>query len=167
MKMFIHGKGTIAVIIAAPHDPHIHQRADGFRMVFRNHKLVTVKEFELFHLTEDVKAIPSLDEIFKDNTDLLGIFVTNGAAYCVAEYLRKRNLQKKIFLIGYDLAGQNLDYLNSDTIDFLISQKPGQQGYEGIYALYQHCILKENCPKKILMPIDIITKENLLYYQRE
>ena len=44
------------------------------------------------------------------------------------------------------------------------SPKPARQGYEGLYALYRAVALKESCPKKINMPIDIITKDNVPFY---
>jgi LacI family transcriptional regulator len=54
--------------------------------------------------------------------------------------------------------------LTEGVIDFIISQKTRDQGYQGIFTLYRHLVLKEQCPKEILMPIEIITAENLPFY---
>ena len=67
-------------------------------------------------------------------------------------------------MIGYDLIVKNIHYLKEGIIDFLISQKPEQQGYQAVYTLYQSILLKKKLNKKIMMPIDIITKENINYY---
>jgi LacI family transcriptional regulator len=64
------------------------------------------------------------------------------------------------------LIPENVHYLKEGLIDFLISQKAETQGHEGIYALYRHVVLRQPCEKNIMMPIDIITKENLIYYNR-
>jgi len=40
------------------------------------------------------------------------------------------------------------------------------QGYQGIYTLYNKVVLGEEVPEKIMMPIDIIMKENIDYYLR-
>ena len=48
-------------------------------------------------------------------------------------------------------------------IDFLISQQPERQGYEGIIALFRHVVLKEPVLPKVMMQIDIVTSENVDY----
>ena len=66
-----------------------------------------------------------------------------------------------LHIIGYDLTGKNKSCLKDDRIDFLISQKPEIQGYQGIYALFKHVVLKERVHKKLILPLDIITKDNI------
>jgi LacI family transcriptional regulator len=165
MGLFVPKPSTIAVILTVPNDSHIRQRANGFRAAFRNDTMVTVKEYELFELEKREKSAAVIGSIFNDNPDLEGIFVANVATHYIAEYLQKYYRHKKIFLIGYDLIEKNIAFLKVNIINFLISQKPERQGYEGIYALYRHIALKEKCSKNILMPIDIITKENVIYYE--
>ena len=72
---------------------------------------------------------------------------------------------EKIRFIGYDLVDENRRLLAEGHIDFIISQKTREQGYQGIYTLFRHLVLKEQCAREILMPIEIVTAENLLYYQ--
>ena len=98
----------------------------------------------------------------KENRELTGIFVTNASTHYVAKKLK--SLNKKIYLIGYDLIDSNIHYLKEGAIDFLISQRPEHQGYQGIYSLYRSIVLREKVNKQIMMPIDIITKENIKYY---
>jgi LacI family transcriptional regulator len=72
---------------------------------------------------------------------------------------------KNILLIGYDFLQENIEYLKNDVIDFLICQKPQEQGYRGIMALYQNLVLDVAVEKSYFMPIDIITKENYIFYR--
>jgi LacI family transcriptional regulator len=62
--------------------------------------------------------------------------------------------------MGFDYTKENLEYLKNETIDFLICQKPREQGYKGIMALYQYLVHSYEVEKVNFMPIDIITKEN-------
>jgi LacI family transcriptional regulator len=164
MKMYIHTPGTVAVIITVPNDSHNLQRAEGFESAFRGSTQVKINEYEIFQFDDPQKTALALTNMLKANPNLLGIFVTNVAIHYIADFLSKQKKTKSLFLIGYDLIDENRDYLNAGVINFLISQKPEQQGYAAIYTLYRHVILKEKVPPKILMPIDIITKENLMYY---
>jgi len=84
----------------------------------------------------------------------------------VAVSLESRNPGKKVNIVGYDLIPENVRYLKEGYIDFLISQQPEMQGYQGIYTLYNKVVLGEEVPEKIMMPIDIIMKENIDYYLR-
>jgi LacI family transcriptional regulator len=60
---------------------------------------------------------------------------------------------------------QNIEYLKKNTIDFLICQKPQEQGYKGIMALYNKMVHGQNPQAINFMPIDIISRENYLFYQ--
>ena len=68
-------------------------------------------------------------------------------------------------LIGYDLINPNIKYLNNDTIDFLISQKPREQGYKALILVFNALRLNKKPSPEQLIPIDIICKENLCCYQ--
>lgn len=91
------------------------------------------------------------------------IFVTNSRVNIVAEILKKHN-RNDILLVGYDFLKKNIDYLVTEQITFLICQRPKEQGYLGIMALYKHLFNVSEVEKSVYMPIDIITKENYLFY---
>jgi LacI family transcriptional regulator len=118
------------------------------------HILKRNKGFEFINQT--------LDSAFRKLRNINGIFVPSSRVFKVATCLNKKKI--KIRLIGYDLIEENIPFLENGTIDFLISQKPVEQGYNGIMALLSHIVLKKECKKNIYLPIDIITKENLNYY---
>ena len=61
------------------------------------------------------------------NPDVKAFFVTNSRVNIVAEILKEHN--KTHFLIGYDFLKKNIDYLVDGQIDFLICQRPKEQGY--------------------------------------
>lgn len=93
-----------------------------------------------------------------------GIFVTNSRVFSVAHYLTDLKIND-IVLVGFDFLKENIEYLKKGSIDFLICQKPQEQGYRGIMALYNHVVLGASVESVYYMPIDIITKENYSFYR--
>ncbi|HRA72846.1 MAG TPA: LacI family DNA-binding transcriptional regulator [Flavobacterium sp.] len=87
------------------------------------------------------------------------VFIPNSRVYIVAKFIKENNL-KGIRIVGYELLKQNLEFLNDGIIDFLIHQKPEEQGYMGINHLYKKVVLKENVPDLNYMQLEIIVKEN-------
>lgn len=92
------------------------------------------------------------------------VFVPNSRVYIVAKFIKENNLND-IRVVGYELLKQNLEFLNDDIIDFLIHQKPEEQGYLGINYLYKKVVLKESVNDLHYMSLDIIVKENYIKTQ--
>ena len=68
-------------------------------------------------------------------------------------------------VIGYDAVPKNIELLELDRIDCLISQQPFSQGYSAVQQLYLHQILgSRECIEKHA-PVTIIFKENLASYK--
>jgi LacI family transcriptional regulator len=87
------------------------------------------------------------------------VFVPNSRAYIVADFLKTNNINY-IRIIGYEILKQNIAFLNEGFIDFLIHQKPEEQGHMGINYLYKKIVLKEAVHELQYMPLEIIVKEN-------
>lgn len=146
------------------HYAHLISREKGFRAFFELHSerldnLITV---DLNGVNED-HFKTKLDETF-DEHRIGGIFVTNSRVYKLAEYLAGRG-SMGVRLVGYDLLPESIDYLKRDYIDFLISQKPEEQAFKGLTSLFNLVAFHREQEKEQYMPIDIITRENLLYYK--
>ena len=63
--------------------------------------------------------------------------------------------------IGYDLVPENRRWLEEGSIDFLLTQRPDEQGYDGISHLFRNIVLGEHPPEHVFTPIDIVTRENV------
>ncbi|MCD0467141.1 LacI family DNA-binding transcriptional regulator [Flavobacterium sp. ENC] len=131
------------------------QRIDGFYSFFKDNSELT--NFKFSEVTIKDSGIDQL------NMDLFSgvnsIFVPNSRAYIVARFLEKNNI-KGIRIIGYDLLTENIEYLNKGIIDFLINQRPEEQGYTGINHLYKKLVLQETIESTHYIPLEIILKEN-------
>ena len=104
-----------------------------------------------------------LDEHITSET--AGIFVVNASTHFIAEYLNERNLC--IALVGYDLVPENKKWLEKGLIDFLLTQRPVQQGYRAVRYLFRKIVMGEDCPDHEYTPIDIVARENLEYLDEE
>lgn len=143
---------------------HLNERAIGFTEYFKNKgRLENIKKLNITNLNEDF-IIRNLNEVFKKTKQLKAIFVTNSKVHIVAKYLHSNKLQKEVILIGYDLIDNNLEYLKNDTIDYLIAQNPIEQGYQSITKLFQSVVLKYELDKTTYLPIDIVIKENYMFF---
>lgn len=142
---------------------HLVQRELGFYEWFRsNQPERMIKTIEIsntdccdWELTVDA-------EISKDCPG--GIFITNSRVFLMAGYLAKKNISG-IKLIGHDLLEKNRQFLESSHVDFLICQRPEEQGYNAINKLFQFVLLKKPVQNENYTPIDIVTKENVDYYK--
>ena len=68
-------------------------------------------------------------------------------------------------VIGHDLLKENVGYLKKDIVQFLICQRPEEQGYNAINKLFRHVVQKRITSDKNYTSIDIVTKENVDYYK--
>ena len=131
------------------------QRIKGFYSFFEENKglsnykfsEISIKDSEYNKLTKDMFI------------GINSVFVPNSRVYIVAKFIQVNNL-KDIRVVGYDLLKDNLAYLNDGKIDFLINQKPEDQGYLGISHLYKKLVLKEEIEITNYIPLEIIVKEN-------
>ena len=143
-------------------DHHLLKKEQGFKSFFKDAKLknkITTLNIYKTHLEFIEKSIL---EVLDKNPNVTAFFVTNSRVNIIAKILKKHN--KTHLLIGYDFLKSNIHYLLEGQIDFLICQRPKEQGYLAIMALYKHLFNMGNPDKAIYMPIDIITKENYQFY---
>ncbi len=145
---------------------HLVQREKGFYSYFvknnipSSHKIITL---EIEDPTNPI-FMKKLEYILLNNKSIRGIFVTNSQVYYVGRIIQKLNI-KGIRIIGHDLINENVKYLNEDIIDFLVCQRPEEQGYQSIITLFDFLILNKDSKKDNFTSIDIISKENINYYK--
>ncbi|MEG2101723.1 MAG: substrate-binding domain-containing protein, partial [Flavobacterium sp.] len=117
-------------------------------------------ELTNFKFSEVTLKDSNVDELNLEMfSGISSIFVPNSRAYIAAQFLEQKNI-KGIRIIGYDLLKENIEYLNKGVIDFLINQRPEDQGYMAIQYLYKKMVLKEDTEPTHYMPLEIILKEN-------
>ncbi|MFW6310032.1 MAG: substrate-binding domain-containing protein [Prolixibacteraceae bacterium] len=160
-------EGNILVIHFAKemdNQNHLVQREKGFYDWFRINKAV---QHQLFTMeiaeSENEKWMGEvLQKIKAEN--IKGIFVTNSKVFYVGRLIENYDL-KNIRVIGHDLLKENIYFLKKDIVQFLICQRPEEQGYNAVNKLFKHVVQKELIAKENYTSIDIVTKENVDFYK--
>ncbi len=137
----------------------IRQRSAGFKAYFdeieHSKKLV-------FYSSQVHQLTQNLDTLFNGHS-IKAIFVTNSKVHLVAKYLKESNLEC-IKLMGYDLIENNLEYLKSCHINYLLTQHPEKQGYQSIVNVVNSLFLNKEIESKLYLTADIVAKDNYLHY---
>ncbi|HYW94008.1 MAG TPA: LacI family DNA-binding transcriptional regulator, partial [Bacteroidales bacterium] len=163
----IHNEGDILLIsLAGRKENHndIIRRERGFR------RYLAENARNGFSIINIEMSLPSGDELseklrpYFEKSRVRGVFVANSRVHQLAAYFEQNKI-RNVRLIGYDLLPENVAYLKKGVIDFLISQKPEEQGYRGVMTLFNMIILKREVEQVQYIPIDILTRENIEYYK--
>lgn len=156
--------------------PHLLEREKGFRDYFLGDDEVagtTVrgnKSSNILSLNISSSEENRLAEILKQEeySGSSVIFVTSSAHKVARHYSQAQTggtngavaVTGKPVIVAYDLTADNIKYLEYGTIDFLICQKPHEQGYRALMSLFEHFAKGHEPARDNLMPIEILTKEN-------
>ncbi|RDC62557.1 LacI family DNA-binding transcriptional regulator [Adhaeribacter pallidiroseus] len=159
--------GTFAVLHvneASENSIHLLDKQRGFEHFF---KVKNQPEFKTMALditeTEEAKLLKQVQGLLKDN-QLKGIFVTTSKGTSTIAGILEKLGNKDLRLIGYDLLPENVEHLQAGTIDFLINQNSKHQTFLGIQHLANFLFLKKEPPARNLLPLEIITRENVNSY---
>ncbi|MFS4492055.1 substrate-binding domain-containing protein [Maribacter sp. 2308TA10-17] len=153
---------AIIGILHLDEEANMKLREKGFKSYFE--KKTNPPKISTFSLrTSDREAFKKeAVALVESNSKISAIFVTNSKAYHFIQAID--HLCKDITIVGYDLLDENINFLKTGCIDFLIHQKPKRQAYLGVGYLAEHFLFGKPIPSENLLPIDIITSENVAYY---
>ncbi|GHT17037.1 transcriptional regulator [Bacteroidia bacterium] len=107
-----------------------------------------------------------LEKIIDKNRGKVGGIVLNSRIYellKVLESLSKPH-RRKVVLLGHEAIERNVQALLSGKITYLLSQRPELQGSDALKALGNYILFHQRPEKVNFMPIDILIKENVIYY---
>ena len=142
-------------------------RIKGFKDYFLDNsvkqKIATLK-IEDLNKTQDARR--KISNFIKSGKNIKGIFVPSSRVSSIIEFLKVEHIES-LSLIGFDNTPQNIDCLKNNSVSFLISQKPFDQGYDSVHIMTDYLIKNKKPDQKIYLPIDILTKENFLYNDRK
>jgi LacI family transcriptional regulator len=161
-----HGPGIFAVLHIdedVQDSVHLLEKEKGFRDYFEEK---SKEKFEIVDHNLNPRKAVFKDQMKQllDNEALKGIFVSTSKGTAVAASFLEAHGKNDVRLIGYDILQDNLKYLRSGTIDFLINQNPKRQALLGISHLVNHLMFKKTAPLMDLFPLEIITQQNVDSY---
>ena len=136
------------------------QRRDGFVDALEDVEGVTivgtvdgqnVQEVALTAAENLVTANPGLDIIYATGEPaLIGVIAA----------VEAQGLADSVTVIGWDLTAQAVRGIDEGFVEAVVQQNPYQEGYEAVVALLA-LLDGEMIPEEILIPIDIVTTDNL------
>ena len=144
---------------------HLIDKERGFKDYFQEHKSLNIEVVTgQFADPYDEEGLYNYFKIFlKENPEVKGIFVTTSRAFHVAKALSKLSVDN-LKLVGFDLIEENLAFLESEEIDFLINQNPFKQGYLALINIFNFLIRRIEPSKLQHLPLDVVMRENVTYY---
>jgi len=143
---------------------HLAEKERGFRDYFAQHNShrYEIRTFN-FYDPSALAMDATLSDLLNEGA-LKGIFVTTSHGTSVMAAFLEEHRKSDIKLIGYDLLTDNVRYLEKGIIRFLIHQNPKRQAFLGINHLVSHLILKKPTPPQDLLPLEIISQQNIRSY---
>ena len=144
---------------------HLIDKERGFKEYFADHSSLNIEVVTAqFENPYDEEGLTKFyEDIFKKHPNIKGVFITTSRAFHAVNALKRIN-RSDIKLVGFDLIDENLEYLNSENIDFLINQNPFRQGYLSLINIFNYLIRKIKPQKLQHLPLDVVMKENVNYY---
>lgn len=106
-----------------------------------------------------------LDDFFRNHPEVRHCITFNSRAWIVGEYLQ-RHQNERVQVMGYDVVHKNADCIRRGAISFLIAQHGFMQGFKAVDALFRSLVLKEDIRPVNFMPIELLSMENIDFYQR-
>jgi LacI family transcriptional regulator len=137
---------------------HLKQKELGFKDYFdeKNSKLdISSHSF----LRTDESFLAQISQTIADSA-YEGIFVSTSSPTSIAAKALEKYNKEHIVLVGFDLLKENIHYLRTGAVNFLINQNPQYQTLQGLRYLVNYLLFNEDIPSVHQMPIQIITKEN-------
>ena len=142
------------------------KRIKGFKDYFDEKNYNAHSEiFKIADVSKSDFIMHEIENLLNQNVNLKGIFVPSSRISIIASFLN-HSKYNELKLIGFDTTEQNVSCLKEGKLTFLISQKSFNQGYQAVKIIADYLIQNELPAKQIFSPIEIITKENLEFSQR-
>lgn len=144
----------------------VSNRIKGFNDYFLKNNIASNNHtLKLDSLDNSSETKEKINTYLKENPEIKGIFVPSSRIYIIVDCVESSTL-KNLELIGFDNTPQNIECLLNNSVSFLISQKPFDQGYEAIRLLTDYLVQNKTPNSKTFLPIDILIKENVKYNER-
>ena len=158
MRLLCGDGGTFITLQIHPDAYNSYERARGFSSYMRRDSASRTVNIDI----RDISEIPKvLDSAFQSYDGIRGIFSVNCIICRVGDYLVQHHLKERVAAVGYDLVEANRAALVNGSVDAIISQRPGFQGYTALSRLFRSAAYDEPLSSMDEVPIDIFFRENL------
>lgn len=126
------GEANVAIITGSFYANHMQQRVKGFQDAVKGEKgirIITVEESEISR----VKAAEKANQILQDHPEVNAFFGTSALdGIEIAHVVEKYKKQDQIYIIGFDILPETLEYIRKGTIKATVVQQPYEMGYKAV-----------------------------------
>ena len=141
-------------------------REEGFRKYMAKHcpesKILTVN----LYAYDKAGTNETLREFFAEHPDVVTGLSFNSSIHLVSNFLRtEKPDHDHVTLLGYEATDQNVECVKNDSCDFLIAQHPHHQGLNCFRSMFNSCVLHMPQAPLHYVSIELLTKENIDFYQ--
>ena len=155
------GKGKVCLLGSAQTVPSNVERCDGAKAYFKEN-CPNIEVMDTKYCENDMeKAMSIANDWISSIPDLAGIFSNNDTTtIAVANVLKERAKNGKIMQVGFDATKTNVVYLEAGTTNAIVTQDPGDIGYQSVICAVK-ALEGETLQPKIGTKIVLVTKDNL------
>lgn len=153
------GKAKIG-IVGALNSFIQNQRKDGFTQTLQSNPNIDVVGVVDGQNVQEV-ALTAAENLVTANPDMDLIYATGEPALIgVISAVQSQGVQDRVKVIGWDLTKQAIQAIDSGYVTAVIQQNPYEEGYQAVLASLK-LAAGETVPEETLIPITIVTKENV------
>lgn len=161
-------KGTYAMFrssrIGNERSNNSYEKLLGFNDYFKECGYEGNVEVFSFSVIDPEESERRIVEFLDSHPDLIGIATSNSRGYIIADILKKYGRQD-IRLVSFDLTDNNRRCIMDGSIHAVLCQHPMLQGFSAVKTILEYLLYnKKKDMVNRLMPIDILTKENLPFF---
>jgi ribose transport system substrate-binding protein len=152
------------MLLGTPGRDIIQNRENGFKEGLKKYPDVQIVSEQVADL-ERAKGVSVSESILQANPDINAIWAANDEmALGALEALRSRGLVGKVFVGGFDATPDAVSAIDKGEMHFTANQIPYEIGVRAIAVSTMIAKGKNPSEKEIVLPMNIITKENVKDY---
>lgn len=162
MSLTLREGGTILPISGYTENSSHTQRIKGFFDIVQS-EFPNLRLLKTEHCYDnDAIAEKLVDKAIQEHPNLAGIYLSGNGQIGVCRALRRLQKVGKICVLSFDLTKGNVLELQRGSLDFILDQNAGEQGYRPAMLLYNKIVLGEEPPSEYMYTdIAIKTRFNL------
>lgn len=140
------------------------QRKTGFDNYFNENGGTGRVHHQTFSVTDKEGNEAKFKDFFARYPEVRGAVVLSSRGSLVAECMSSCGI-RDIRLVCLDNTESNIRSLKDGKIDYVICQRPINQGYLAVRSVIMHLLYASVEENPMFMPMDIMTKENIEFYK--
>lgn len=131
------GEQQVAIITGRHEAPHQQLRVQGFKDAVATEERIKIIAIEESNITE-IGAVEAAHRILQQHPSITAFYGTSALdGIGIAQVVKKLKLEKDLYIIGFDILHETLEYIEEGIIEATVVQFPYQMGYEAVEKMIQ------------------------------